>query len=155
MGVGLLRVGVHGRDVVDLGGACQRLLIECQGLLTEYHAVPPPAIDEEPLGSRCAGGGPLLAGAQVLRHSTARRGMVAVVADGRQGGDPCFLGSTAVPKRDWVAALGTAARVKAAPAVDAVAVALEALVHLARGQLEAHWAHQGRHQIECHLRHRL
>ena len=49
----------------------------------------------------------------------------------------------------WVAALGTAARVKAAPAVDAVAVALKALVHLARGQLEAHWAHQGRRQIEC------
>ena len=75
--------------------------------------------------------------------------MVAVVANGRQGGDPCLLGSTAVPKRDWVAVLGTAARVKAPPAVDAVAVALKALVHLARGQLEAHWAHQGRRQIEC------
>ena len=83
--------------------------------------------------------------------------MVAVVANGRQGGDPCLLGSTAVPMRDWVAALphGTTARVKAAPAVDAVAVALKALMPLARGQLEAHWARQGRHQIECHLRHRL
>jgi len=30
-------------------------------------------------------------------------------------------------------------------------VTLKALVHLARGQLEAHWARQ----IECHLRHRL
>ena len=106
--------------------------------------------------NRCAGGGTLLTDAQVLRHSTARRDLVAVVADGRQGGDPCLLGSTAVPEREWVAALGTPASaadtgVKAAPAVDAVAVTLKALVHLARGQLEAHWARQ----IECHLRHRL
>ena len=83
-----------------------------------------------------------MAGAQVLHHGAARRGMVAVVANGRQGGDPCLLGPIAVPKRDWVAALGTPARVKAAPAVDAVAVALVALVKLAGGQLEAYWAHQ-------------
>ena len=97
--------------------------------------------------NRCAGGGTLLTDAQVLRHSTARRDLVAVVADGRQGGDPCLLGPIAVPKRDKIAALRAASRVKAAPAVDAEAVALKTLVHLARGQLEAHWARQGLRQI--------
>ena len=38
------------------------------------------------------------------------------------------------------------------PAVNAAAVALMTLVHLARGQFEAHWACQRRHHIEYRLR---
>ena len=112
----------------------------------------PAAIPSQPQPAVAAvrGGGTLLAGTPVLRHSTERRCFAAVVADGRQRGDHCLSIPIPVPKRDRVFALGAAARAKAAPAVDAVAVALKALVPLARGgQSEAHWAFQG---IRCRLR---
>ena len=87
----------------------------------------------------------------MLSHSATRRGRVAVVAGGSQGGDPCLSVPIAILVWEPIAALGAAAGVKAVPAVEAHAVALKALVHLARGEIEAHWARQGLHVLECGL----
>ena len=84
-----------------------------------------------------AGGGSLRAGAQVRGHCAARRHLGAVVAGGLEGGDPCLLGPAAAAVLNRLAALGAVAGVEGAPARDAVAVALVALVHLALGKCQA------------------
>ena len=87
----------------------------------------------------------------MLSHGTARRGHAAVVAGGSQGGDPCLSVPIAILGWEPIAAFGAAAGVEPAPAVDTKAVALKALVDLARGEIEAHWARQGLHGFECSL----
>ena len=44
-------------------------------------------------------------------------------------------------------------RVEAIPAAGAEAMAFKALVHLARGQIKANWAHQGLHVYSGRERH--
>ena len=46
-------------------------------------------------------------------------------------------------------------RVEAIPAAGAEAMAFKALVHLARGQIKANWAHQGLHVYFGRERHVL
>ena len=88
----------------------------------------------------------------MLSYSAARRGHTAVVAGGIHGGDPCLSVPIAILVWEPIAALGAAAGVKAVPTVNAHAVALKALVHLARGEIEAHRARQGGlHIFECRL----
>ena len=85
-------------------------------------------------------GGPLRTGEQVRGHRAARRGQAALLAPPLESGDRPLSRPVPVGPRQPVAALRAAARVEAVPALVAEAVPLQALVHLALGQRQAHWA---------------
>ena len=81
---------------------------------------------------------------QVRCHRAARRRLSAVLAARLKSGDRPLSRPVPVGFGQRQAALGAATGVEATPAVDTVAVALVALVHLALGQREAHAA------LVCH-----
>ena len=89
---------------------------------------------------RRAGGGPLRTGEQVRGHCAACRDQAALLAPPLESGDRPLSRTVPVGPRQPVAALRAAARVEAVPALVAEAVPLQALVHLALGQRQAHWA---------------
>eukprot|EP00964_Phaeocystis_antarctica_P007744 scaffold4170_cov63-Phaeocystis_antarctica.AAC.19 len=66
-----------------------------------------------------------------------------MVAVGLKGSNRPLSCPASVGLGQRLAALGAAARVEAVPALDAVAVALVALVHLVLGQCHAHGTYQG------------
>ena len=68
-----------------------------------------------------------------------------VAAGGSQGGDPCLPVPIAILVWEPITALRAAVGVEAVPTAHAVAMALKALVHLARRQIEANRARQGVH----------
>ena len=110
---------------VDCGTRCPRCLLRRQPRRTA--------------ASRCSQ--PLRTHLQMLRHRAARRGLAAVLAARLKGSDRPLCHPVPVGWRQWLAALRAAAGLmKAVPAVDAVAVALVALVHLALGQRQANAA---------------
>ena len=61
------------------------------------------------------------------------------------GPDPCLPVPIAILVWEPITALRAAVGVQAVPAAHAVAMALKALVHLARRQIEANRARQGLH----------
>ena len=65
-----------------------------------------------------------------------------MVAGGSQAGNPCLPVPIAILVREPIAALRAAVGIEAVPAAYAEAMALKALVHLARGQIEANRARQ-------------
>ena len=85
-------------------------------------------------------GGPRRTGEQVRGHRAARRGQAALLAPPLESGDRPLSRPVPVGPRQPVAALRAAARVEAVPALVTEAVPLQALVHLALGQRQAHWA---------------
>ena len=91
----------------------------------------------------------------MISRSAACRGHAAVVAGGSQGGDPCLSVPIAIFVWEPITARGAPVRVEAVPAAGAEAMAFKALVHLARGQIKANWAHQGLHVYFGRERHVL
>ena len=85
---------------------------------------------------------------QMRSHRAARRRLSAVLAAHLKGGDGSLSRPVPVGLGQRQAALGAAAGIEANPAVDAVAVALVALVHLALGHGEAHAALVCHHAVQ-------